>query len=75
LPFINYQGNEIEGLTFDFNSEETTAEFNLDFDNILAGPLDIAATEISGKFLDKKLDLDLKAFKDDKDFFNASTQF
>ena len=72
LPYINYQGNEIQGLTFDFNSEERTAEFNLGFDNILAGPLDIAATEISGKFLDKKLDLDLKAFKDEKDFFNST---
>jgi len=72
LPYINYQGNEIQGLFFDFNSEETTAEFNLGFDHILAGSIDIAATDISGQFLNKKLNVDLKAFKDEKEFFNST---
>ncbi|PKG43400.1 translocation/assembly module TamB [Psychroflexus sp. MES1-P1E] len=72
LPYINYQGNEIHGLIFDFNSEETTAEFNLGFDHILAGPIDIATTDISGQFLNKKLNVDLKAFKDEKEFFNST---
>ena len=72
LPYFNFNDNEINGLRLNLNSGDNAFTVNFGFDNIKAGPLDIAQTEILGEFKNQRLDLNLKALKDDKVFFNSS---
>jgi hypothetical protein len=71
LPYLNFQDNEVEGLNLDVKSNGNSASFNFGFDHILAGPVDVAKTEIKGKFKDRELKLNLDAYKEEKDFFSS----
>ncbi|MFN2261852.1 MAG: translocation/assembly module TamB domain-containing protein [Psychroflexus sp.] len=72
LPYLNFNDIEIKGLQFKLDSNKNAFDINLGFENIKAEPLDIAQTEITGVFKNKRLDLNLKALRDEKAFFNSS---
>ncbi|WP_019039299.1 translocation/assembly module TamB domain-containing protein [Psychroflexus tropicus] len=72
LPYLNYKDNELNGLQLKINSNGKSANFNFGFDKISAGPLEVATTKVEGVFKDQSLNLQLDAFKGDKDFFNSS---
>lgn len=71
LSYLKYQDNEIAGLNFDSEIKQNSANFKLGFDNIMAGPLDIATTQIKGQIEDNLLTLNLDAFEENKDFFSS----
>ncbi|WP_127846301.1 translocation/assembly module TamB domain-containing protein [Psychroflexus aestuariivivens] len=73
LPFLNYQDNKVENLNFILSSDESTLDFNFGFDQVEAGPLQIAKTNFEGHFADNTLALDFNAFKDEKQFFHIMT--
>lgn len=77
LPYLSYKDNELSGLQLKINSNGKSAKFNFDFDRISAGPLEVANTQLEGVFNDRSLDLQLDAFKGEKDFFSSkvSVQF
>lgn len=72
LPYLNYKDNEITRLGVDVKSNGDKAEFNFGFDKVLAGPFDIAKTNIDGNYEARELNLKLDAFKDGKDFYSSS---
>ena len=72
LPYLNYNDNELNGLQLKINSNGKSANFNFGFDQISAGPLEIANTKLEGVFKHQSLNLQLDAFKGEKDFFNSS---
>ncbi|WP_379658466.1 translocation/assembly module TamB domain-containing protein [Psychroflexus salinarum] len=72
LPYFNYKDNEIVGLSLKIESTGEFAEFKFVLDNVLAGPLDVAKTQLDGKFADSQLDMNLNAFKEEKDFFSSA---
>ncbi|MBZ9788054.1 translocation/assembly module TamB domain-containing protein [Psychroflexus sp. CAK57W] len=72
LPYLSYNDSEIVGLNLDLNSTGDFAEFKFVLDNIVAGPLDVAKTQLDGEFKDSQLNLNLNAFKDDKDYFSSA---
>lgn len=71
LPYLNFQDNEVQGLSLNVKSNGSSASFDFGFDNILAGPVDIAKTKLSGEFKDRQLSLGLDAFKEEKVFFSS----
>ncbi|MBZ9779067.1 translocation/assembly module TamB [Psychroflexus sp. CAK8W] len=71
LPYLNYQDNEILGLALDLESNGNSANFSFGFENISAGPLDVAETLLQGKFENDLLSLNLDASKDEKGFFSS----
>ncbi|MBZ9628498.1 translocation/assembly module TamB [Psychroflexus sp. CAK1W] len=72
LPYLSYNDSEIVGLNLDLNSTGDFAEFKFVLDNIVAEPLDVAKTQLDGEFKDSQLNLNLNAFKDDKDYFSSA---
>lgn len=72
LPYLNYKDNEILGLSLDIESTGDFAEFKFVLDNVLAGPLNVAKTQLDGKFQNRQLDLNLNAFQEEKDFFSSA---
>ncbi|NEV94099.1 translocation/assembly module TamB [Psychroflexus sp. YR1-1] len=72
LPYLNYKDNELEGLRLEVQSEKSYIKFDLGFDKIYAGPLDVAKTQIQGNYEDRLLSLDLDAFKDEEELYSSS---
>ncbi|SDG74824.1 translocation/assembly module TamB domain-containing protein [Psychroflexus sediminis] len=72
LPYLNYKDNEVEGLRLEVQSEKSYIKFDLGFDNIYAGPLDVAKTQIQGNYEDRLLSLDLDAYKNEKELYSSS---
>lgn len=72
LPYLNYKDNEIKKLNFEINSTGNIADFNFGFDKVIAGPLNVAKTQIQGKFEDRQLNLNLEAYQDDKEFYSST---
>lgn len=58
LPHLVYMGMEIDSLKLDMNSDRDDLQFDLAFNNLDAGPLDIQKTVIEGNVVQQKLNLD-----------------
>lgn len=72
LPHLNYQGNDIEGLKFDIESNGSKAKFVFSFNELHSEPIKIPQTEFAGVFENRQLRMDIDALKGDKDFFSSS---
>ncbi len=66
LPYINYNGNIIDSLSFSLNSDKENFNFNFGFNALDAGPLAIKKTILEGSIEDKMLNLDFNSFYEDK---------
>jgi hypothetical protein len=64
-PHINYSGYELDSLAFSMDTDKEKFIFDLGFNNINAGPLDIPKTSISGKQSNNELLLEFLGFHDD----------
>jgi hypothetical protein len=73
-PHINYAGNEIDNLKFEMFTTREDFNFNLGFNNIKAGPIDIPNTSISGLQKNSELSLRLKAIHDDDILINVNSK-
>lgn len=73
-PHINYGGNEIDSLAFTMDSDQEKFVFDLGFDKIQAGPLDIPKTKVKGNQQNKELNLAFTAVHKDSTLINIKSQ-
>ena len=71
-PHINYSGNEVDSLSFSMQTDRENFSFNLGFNNIIAGPLDIPKTKISGSQTDTELLLNFMGKHNDSLLMNLN---
>jgi hypothetical protein len=72
-PHINYSGNELDSLSFSMNTDKENFNFNLGFNNITAGPLDVPKTIISGNQNNNELSLNFSGIYKDTKLMNVNT--
>ncbi len=65
-PHINYSGYELDSLAFSMDTDLEKFKFNLGFNEIVAGPLNIQKTIISGNQTNNELSLEFTAFHDEE---------
>lgn len=73
-PHINYGGNELDSLAFTMDSDKEKFVFDLGFDNIKAGPLDIPKTKVMGRQQNNELNLVFTAVHKDSILINVNSQ-
>lgn len=71
LPYANYKGYKLSGLSAEAFSNGGVAQFNFNIDNGQAGPLDLPSTQISGHFQNDSLGIDVKASTAEKNLIRA----
>lgn len=64
-PHINYSSIEIDSLNLFVDTDQDRFDFDLNFNQINAGPLSIQSTSLHGDQVDNVLDLDFNAYHDD----------
>lgn len=65
-PHINYSGNELDSLVLSMDTDEDKFIFDLGFNRIKAGPLNIQKTRLSGDQANRELALAFTAYHDDE---------
>lgn len=73
-PHINYGGNELDSLAFTMNTDQEKFIFDLGFNNLKGGPLDIPKTRIKGNQQDNKLSLNFNSVYKDSTIINIQSQ-
>ncbi|WP_051155379.1 translocation/assembly module TamB domain-containing protein [Winogradskyella psychrotolerans] len=73
-PHINYSGNTLDSLAFSIDTDKENFNFNLGFNNVNAGPLDVPKTIIKGKQTDHELSLDFLGYHDGEKLMNINTK-
>ncbi|MGM0391787.1 MAG: translocation/assembly module TamB domain-containing protein [Bacteroidota bacterium] len=66
LPYINYNGNIIDSLSFSLNSDKENFNFNFGFNALDAGPLAVKNTFLDGSIENKMLNLDFNSYYEDE---------
>lgn len=74
IPHLNYSGNTLDSLAFSMTTDQDDFKFNLGFNNINAGPLDVPKTIIRGKQSDHEMALDFLGYYNDKKLVNVNTK-
>jgi len=72
-PHINYSGNTLDNLIFAMNTDKADFNFNLGFNNISAGPVNMPKTIITGQQTNNELALNFSGYHDDKKIMNVNT--
>lgn len=73
-PHIDYDGNTLDGLVFNMDTDRQEFNFDLGFENIKAGPLDIPKTTIKGNQVSDALNLVFTSEHDDAILSNIKAQ-
>lgn len=73
-PLINYGGNEIDSLAFHINTDQDKFNFDLGFNEIKAGPLNIHKTKVVGEQANNELSLGFKAMYKDSVLINIDSK-
>ncbi|WP_225035162.1 translocation/assembly module TamB [Winogradskyella sp. SM1960] len=73
-PYFNYSGNTLDSLAFSMDTDKDNFNFNLGFQNITAGPLNVPKTIIKGQQSDHELVLDFLGYHNDEQLMNVSTK-
>lgn len=73
-PHINYGGNELDSLVFTMDSDKEKFVFDLGFDRVKAGPLDIPKTKVTGNQQNEQLNLAFTAVHKDSTLINIKSQ-
>ncbi|CAM4211985.1 translocation/assembly module TamB domain-containing protein [Gillisia limnaea] len=74
LPYINYNGNIIDSLSFNLNSDKENFKFNFGFNALDAGPLAIKKTFLEGSIENKMLNLDFNSYYEDKKLVHVASE-
>ncbi|MDT0676960.1 translocation/assembly module TamB domain-containing protein [Autumnicola musiva] len=74
VPYVNYSGIEVDSLQFNLDSEPGKFDFNLGFNSLAAGPLDIEETILDGNIENEKLYLDFKSIYDGEQLVHVQTE-
>ena len=73
-PHINYGGNELDSLSFHMDSDKDKFVFDLGFNSLRGGPLDIPKTKIKGRQENEELNLVFTAVHKDTTLFHVKSQ-
>lgn len=73
-PHINYNDYTIDSLAFTMDTDREKFAFDLGFNNVKAGPLDIPKTKVMGKQQDNELNLAFTAVHKDSILININSQ-
>ncbi len=73
-PHINYGGNELDSLAFTMDTDKEKFVFDLGFNELKAGPLDIDKTKITGNQQNNELSLNFTAFHKDSTLINIESK-
>lgn len=73
-PQIVYAGNELDSLAFTMDTDNEKFIFDLGFNNLKGGPLDIPKTKITGNQQDNELSLSFKSTYKDSTLINIQSQ-
>lgn len=63
-PFINYDGNTLDSLAFNLDSDDEALRFDFGLRELKAGPLAINTTILNGQIANKQLNLDFTSYDD-----------
>lgn len=73
-PHINYSGNELDSLAFTMNTDQDNFNFKLGFKEILANPLNIPRTIITGNQKNNELSLNFAGYHKGETLMNVNTK-
>ena len=73
LPYINYNGNVIDSLSFNLDSDKENFKFNFGFNALDAGPLAIKKTFLEGSIENKMLNLDFNSYYEDEKLVHVAS--
>ncbi|TXD51145.1 MULTISPECIES: translocation/assembly module TamB domain-containing protein [unclassified Polaribacter] len=73
-PHINYNNNELDSLSFSINTDRDNFNFNVGFTNIIAGPLNIPKTLVTGNQNNNELSLVFSSIHKDKKLVHINTK-
>ncbi len=73
-PHINYGGNELDSLAFTMDTDKEKFVFDLGFNNIKGGPINIPKTRIRGNQQDNELSLNFNSVYKDSTLINIQSQ-
>lgn len=73
-PHINYGGNKLDSLAFTMDSDKDKFVFDLGFNRLKAGPLDVPKTKVKGRQQDEELNLAFTAVHKDSILININSQ-
>ena len=73
-PHINYSGNELDSLSFSMNTDKDNFNFNLGFNTISGGPINVPKTSITGQQIDNELFLNFLGFYEGEKLMNVNAK-
>lgn len=73
-PHINYSGNELDSLAFTMNTDKDNFNFKFCFKEILANPLNIPRTIITGNQTNNELSLNFAGYHKGETLMNVNTK-
>ncbi|MCZ4320021.1 translocation/assembly module TamB [Aequorivita viscosa] len=73
-PHINYGGNELDSLAFTMDTDSEKFVFDLGFNSIKGGPLEIPKTKITGNQLNGEMNLNFTSVYKDSTLINIQSQ-
>ena len=74
LPYVVYQGNEIDSLEFHMDTNREDFDFQLGFHAVNAGPLNIRETAVGGEVVDPVLHLDFNSYYEDEHLMHIQSE-
>ncbi len=75
IPSARYGAVEIDTLLLSFLGDEDHVDFQFGFNSLVAGPVDMTNTNISGVFENKELDIIFNSENGDRELVNLETRF
>jgi len=73
-PHINYGGNELDSLAFTMDTDSDKFVFDLGFNSLKGGPLDIPKTKVTGNQQNGELNLKFNSVYNDSTLINIQSQ-
>ena len=75
MPHIDYDGNVIDMLALNVNSNPEQLNFDFGFENLTAGPLSISRSIFEGQFENQDLHLDFNSYFDEEKIVQINSKF
>lgn len=74
LPHINYSGYTIDSLSFYLDSNKEKFNFGLNFNEVIAGPINLKETNLDGRIVEKDLQMDFTSTYEDKTLVHVASE-
>lgn len=73
FPYINYAGTEIDSLEFNLHSNLSNLKMELGFHNLVAGPLNMDETALTGVMEDSRIFFDFSSYNETEQVFHIAS--